>query len=385
MNLRTVISIILVLILFSTAASAQTTQHPLTSFITWLNDLIDGQSTAAITSSTTFAGWRASNYGYQWDSPPQYWINVANTMASKFPGSIPAGIWLVGETHGEGTNVGTDLYMPCTTDTAKKIWCDGSDKSEEYLTAFDSAGVKVILQVESAGADMNTLIDTVLNQYKHHSSVIGFGVDNEWLPSNANAATVNGWNTKVKSHNPDYILMIKHYEESALPTGIDTDILVICDDEQNGNLATLVSEHVAMESRFPNNRYGAQYGYPSDKSIWGSMSDPAKQIGNAIQSEIGRPISYFWVDFSITTVFPPSQYNTGGSTNPTPTVTPTPTGTRTPTLTVSVTPTPTPEIPPLLLPPENTEINPLFYIGIGGIVVLLIMHFIPKKIKKNNK
>ena len=105
--------------------------------------------------------------------------------------------------------------------------------------------------------------------------------------------------------------MIKHFEESKLPTGIPTDILVIDDDEQNGNLNTLVSEHVAMENQYPDNPYGAQIGYPSDNNIWGGMSDPAKQVGFAIQTAIGRPISVFWVDFSITKVFPLSKYNGG--------------------------------------------------------------------------
>lgn len=263
---------------------------------------------------TVYAGWRSSAYGYQTASPPSYWVNVAKAMASKFPGSIPGGIWLVGETDGDPAT-GTLLYMP-STGSYPNIRFQGGDIAEPYLTAFDAAGVKVILQVEPMNANINTLIDVVMNSYKDHPSVIGFGVDIEWYKTcadgcKATATDVVSWNNKLHSINPNYTLMIKHFDESKLPTGIPTDILVICDDENNGDLNTLVTEHVAMENQYPNNSYGAQIGYPSDKNIWGSMSDPAKEVGLAVQTAIGRPISVFWVDFTITNVFPPLQYNSG--------------------------------------------------------------------------
>jgi hypothetical protein len=167
-----------------------------------------------------------------------------------------------------------------------------------------------------------------MNQYKNHPSVVGFGVDNEWLPSNANAATINGWNTKLHSINPNYILMIKHYEANALPTGIAQDILVVCDDEQNGNLATLVAEHVEIANRFPSNPYGAQIGYPSDSNIWSGYSDKVGQLGTAVKNGVGssRPISIIWVDFSLTTPYPESTWDKALGSTPTSTsTTPTPT------------------------------------------------------------
>lgn len=263
---------------------------------------------------TVYAGWRSSAYGYQIASPPSYWVNVATAMSKKFPGTTPGGIWLVGETDGNPAT-GTLLYMP-SSGSYPNIRFEGADIAEPYLKAFDAAGVKVILQVEPMNADIMTLIDIVMNRYKDHPSVIGFGIDNEWYKTcpdgcKATAADVISWNNKLHSINPDYILMIKHFEESKLPTGIPADVLVIGDDEQNGDLDTLVSEHIAMENQYPNNPYGAQIGYPSDNNIWDSMSDPAKQLGLPIQTAIGRPISVFWVDFSITKVFPPSQYNGG--------------------------------------------------------------------------
>ena len=258
---------------------------------------------------TVYAGWRSSGYGYQIALPPSYWVNVATTISKKFPGTIPAGIWILGEADVSATV----LDMP-SSGSYSNIRFEGEDIAEPYLAAFDAAGVKVILQVEPMNADINSLIDIVMNRYKVHPSLIGFGIDNEWYKTceegcEATAADVISWNNKLHSINSNYVLMIKHFDASKLPTGIPKDILIIDDSQQNENLNTLVSEHVAMENQYPENPYGAQIGYPSDKIIWGSMSDPVKQLGSAVQTAIGRPISVFWVDFSITEVFPPLQYN----------------------------------------------------------------------------
>jgi hypothetical protein len=270
----------------------------------------------AVTGSGSYlplAGWRSSAYGYQTGSPPSYWINVAKDISSKFPGTTPGGIWLVGETDGDPAT-GTILYMP-SSGTYSNIRFEGGDIAEPYLTAFDNAGVKVILQVEPMNADVNTLIGIVMNRYKNHPSVIGFGVDNEWYKTcsegcKATAAEVTSWDNTLHAINSNYVLMIKHFDEAKLPTGIPADVLVVDDDEQNGNLNTLVSEHVAMASHYPNNPYGAQYGYPSDSNIWSSMSNPVKQIGDAIKTALSnRIISVFWVDFSIKTIYPPATWN----------------------------------------------------------------------------
>ncbi|MBR2282770.1 MAG: carboxypeptidase regulatory-like domain-containing protein, partial [Spirochaetales bacterium] len=54
------------------------------------------------------------------------------------------------------------------------------DKYEEYLKAFDKAGYSVWLQVEPGDASLVELAKEVMNRYKHHSCVKGFGIDVEW-------------------------------------------------------------------------------------------------------------------------------------------------------------------------------------------------------------
>ena len=262
-------------------------------------------------TSNVLNGWRSSAYGYQTAASPNYWVNVARAIAAKHGGQ-PAGIWLVGETDGDPTT-GTLLYMPSSS-SYSNIRFEGGDIAEPYLAAFDKYGIKVILQVEPMNADINTLIDIIMNRYKNHSSVIGFGVDNEWYKTctdgcKTTAAEVTAWNNKLHSINPDYVLMIKHFDPAKLPTGIPTDVLVVSDDEQNGDINTIVAEHKEMAGIYLNNRFGAQIGYPSDKNIWGNMDDPVKTLGDAVESGIRRDISIFWVDFSISQVFPKAKYD----------------------------------------------------------------------------
>ncbi len=395
MKIKAVIGILIVLVLLISTASAQSSnQDPISGFISWIKNLIQGQSTAAITSSTTFAGWRASNYGYQTHSPPQYWINVANKISSKFPGSTPAGIWLVGETDGDGP--GTILYMP-SSGTYSNIRFEGADIAEPYLSAFDAAGIKVILQVEPMNGDVNTLIDIVISRYKSHPSVIGFGIDLGWYKTctegcKPTTENVISWNNKLHSYSSDYTLMLVHYDTDKIPTGIPTDILIVDNTEDNGNLATLVSENVLMEEEYPNNPYGAQIGSTSDMPIWSAKTDPVKDIGDAIRTGTGRPISIFWSDESIVTLFPPAIYNLVLTPTPTVTTTATPTSTATPVVTQTSIqtqlPTPTPthtHTPTQTVQPDiqtvNSEmINPLFYLILIGIVIVVLIYN-----KKKNK
>ena len=64
---------------------------------------------------------------------------------------------------------------------------------------------------------MVTLIDLVLSRYRHHPSVIGFGIDVEWhrwSDENQEGVAVsddqaNTWLATIRRHNPDYRLFLK--------------------------------------------------------------------------------------------------------------------------------------------------------------------------------
>lgn len=129
-------------------------------------------------SSGLRAGLRSSLYGLKPPFPdPDYWVDAASSMASRFDDSVPAVVWIVGEIDFPET---CRLNFPSPGGTYSNISFHNIDRNEAYLDLFDQTGVKVWLQVEPVDADMSTLIDLILQRYASHPSVIGFGVDVEW-------------------------------------------------------------------------------------------------------------------------------------------------------------------------------------------------------------
>src|SRR5689334_7233129 len=124
------------------------------------------------------AGFRYSSYGPSYNPGPEYWPYAGEQMSAKFPGSRPATLWIVSVVDGEGTYLNTS----CETDDPN-IRCAYVDMNNDILDAFDEKGYAVWLQVEPGNASVDELIDIVLGAYKHHPSVVGFGIDVEWYKS----------------------------------------------------------------------------------------------------------------------------------------------------------------------------------------------------------
>src|SRR3970282_1246307 len=100
-----------------------------------------------------------------------------------------------------------------------------SHRHAPSLDAFARAGIRVFLQVEPGLADPETLIDLVLTRYRHHPSVVGFGVDVEWyrevaFPGWGKKRDDEGarrWEAQVKTHRADYRLFLKHWDLRWMP------------------------------------------------------------------------------------------------------------------------------------------------------------------------
>ena len=184
-----------------------------------------------------YAGARSSSYGIKPFPDPESWETALDTMSGYFPGSTPCAIWIIGVLH--KNHKACRLEFPSDGKNYDDVVFLDYDKHEEYLSRFDEAGIKVFLQVEPANADMFTLIDVVLNRYKHHPSVIGFGIDVEWYLEADNPgrgkpvddATARQWENRVKSHNKTYQLFLKHWDRKWMPPTYRGD-LVFVDDSQ---------------------------------------------------------------------------------------------------------------------------------------------------------
>ena len=257
-------------------------------------------------SGSGLAGWRSSEYGYQQQQPPSYWINVAESMSSKFAGYSPAGIWVIGiEEDGK-----CHLQFPGTD--SDSITFSETDMNEDYLDSFDKTNISIWLQVEPANANVGTLIDLVLSRYTHHKSVIGFGVDVEWLEnqkySEGRAVTggeASAWLARIKKYNPEYKLFLKHWETDKMPKTYPEDIVFISDSEEFDTYEEMMEDFETWGNHFSDTEVGFQYGYEEDRHVWQSFADPAGKIGNDITERIPNTAGLYWVDFTITDVFKP--------------------------------------------------------------------------------
>ena len=265
------------------------------------------------------AGFRASrvlgSYPNRQFPSADYWIHVGREMASRFPGSTPGGVWIVSLYQSNGV---TQFNFPGDGISLPYTQFIGSDQNEAYLTRFDSAGFNIWLQVESGAASMDTLIPIVLNRYKHHSCVRGFGVDVEWFFANTISggrkvtdAEAQSWEQRVKAVNPSYTLFLKHYATSWMPPTFRGNILFVDDSQQFTSLTQMVNEFKAWGSKFSPNAVAFQFGYKIDTTWWKQYTDPASTIGNALRSSIANTSGLFWVDFTVSTVFPPTGVDSG--------------------------------------------------------------------------
>jgi len=264
---------------------------------------------AAAPKNVVFAGVRSSNYGIKPFPEPAGWQKAVEAMNSRFPGAVGGAIWIVGELE---RPTSCRLFFPSDSKAYANIVFAAADKHEEFLDHFDRRGIKVFLQVEPAQADVPTLIDLVLGRYKHHPSVIGFGVDVEWhkesekpgwgIPVDDEMA--REWEARVKSHNPNYRLFLKHWDLNWMPKIYRGDIVFIDDGQEVESLEDLLD---AFENRWADHFYPSpvffQVGYNSDKPWWQNLDDPPLTIGRAIAQRVRQNCGIIWVDFSLRDVF----------------------------------------------------------------------------------
>ena len=285
----------------STATSAETQASP-------IEILVSMTSTPETQPIPTLeAGFRFSSYGPQFNPGPEYWASVGEEMAEKFTDAKPAALWIVGILDGEGTYLNFDCKA-----ADPNIRCAYVDMNEQTLTLFDEKGFDVWLQVEPGNANVDELIDIVLNQYKHHPSVVGFGVDVEWYQSTngpegepISDEVAKRWVEKIRKHNPNYRLFLKHWDQTWMPPTYRDGIFFIDDSQQFDSFDAMVNEFTAWGNAFAPAPVGFQYGYPADRPWWQGMQDPPKAIGQAILESTPNATGLFWVDFTVLDIFPP--------------------------------------------------------------------------------
>lgn len=258
-------------------------------------------------SKTIYAGFRALGWrGFS----TGYWVNLTKRVASSMPGTSPAGIAIVGQV---STQIGRCMLHFSSNQTYPHIVFTPPDINEDYLTAFDDNGIKVWLQVEPGFADVDQLIDLVLGHYRHHPSVLGFGIDLEWRWGGDTKETVpvtdeeaSRWVNKIKQYNPDFKLFLKHWLPKNMPPTAREDIVFIDDAQNFESLDSFVNEFKSWGQNFSETDVGFQIGYERDREWWSQLEDPPKEIGSALIQNIPNCRFIFWTDETIHELFPPS-------------------------------------------------------------------------------
>jgi hypothetical protein len=254
-----------------------------------------------------YVGFRASGYGITPLPPPEYWYRTANDASGKFSGSAPGGVWVIGYVGDDGQCY---LNFPSQEEYAD-IEFSETDENERYLRYFDLTGVSVYLQVEPGQADVADLIRLVLDRYSCHPCVAGFGIDVEWYRCDeypegkpVTDEEASRWYSLVSSYNKSYRLFLKHWMADRMPPACRNGLYFIDDSMGFASLDKMEDEFIEWGRSFPDNPVGFQIGYPDDKSWWGEYDDPYSAIGHALVDSIPNARGIYWVDFSITEVYP---------------------------------------------------------------------------------
>ena len=257
------------------------------------------------------AGLRASNYGISPWPAPDWWVSSISSMASRFPTSTGAMIAVVVEIDGmKGPGCWAHFPAPISGNYPG-VRFDATDLFDPDFSAFDTAGIKVWLQVESSGCEMPMLIDLVFKQYGTHPSVIGFGVDDEWYLNKQyrngkpiTDAEAQAWVAKVQAKNANYKVFLKHWLTSQMPPTYRTGLVFIDDSQGFRSMDAMMTEFAAWGQYFYDGKVGYQYGYAADRSWWSRLNDPPKTIGNGLLSRVPNTSDLIWVDFTAHDIWP---------------------------------------------------------------------------------
>lgn len=271
-----------------------------------------------IATLAKWAGVRVSSYGMEesFGSFPGVtaMTEFAAKMESCYAGSTGTYVLIVG--------VVSDDYQECYLDfplskEIDKAYGSDSDFFESYLDAMDQAGYSVWLQVEPGYADLQELAVEVMDHYKHHSCVKGFGIDVEWYKRSTDRKADNRNGTAldkstarkvlqaIREINQDYTIFVKHWVARYLTEGEPMEGFIYIDDSQGfRSLGKMCDDFAEWAETFDPCPVMFQIGYDADEWIWGSMDNPARDLGTAIIDEcktkyVSNDIGIIWVDFTL--------------------------------------------------------------------------------------
>ena len=271
-----------------------------------------------LVTGAKWAGIRVSEYGmikkesnpYAFDEFPSVndMVSFGEKMESCYEGSTGAYILIVGTVHESDWSCSLGFKL---SKSIEHVSGNKSDKYESFLTAMDNAGYSVWLQVESGDADLVELATEVMNHYKSHSCVKGFGIDVEWHQpagtkghgtplSNEIASAVLA---AVQDINKDYTVFVKHWDTKYLPDA-QKGLIFVNDSQGFESLDDVKEDFSDWAKHYDPCPVMFQIGYKKDRPIWNEFDNPAKEFGEAILEACttDNDIGIIWVDFTLADV-----------------------------------------------------------------------------------
>ena len=277
-----------------------------------------------IPCTVKWAGIRVSRYGMRSSFGKTFpsvsdMVGFGQKMESCYEGSTGAYLLIVGTISSNRDDDRNIISGDCSLEfplsgTVEYARGSKNDSYEDYLTAMDEAGLAVWLQVEPGDADLVELATEVLNHYKHHPCVKGFGIDVEWYKYRKAAEAEEGDSSKLSNEvaaavvaaaraiNPDYTVFVKHWDTRWLPSTYRDGLIFVNDSQGYDSAREQRDDYAQWAAHYAPSPVMFQIGYRADKdTVWGKYSNPAKELGQYIVAgcRSGNDVGIIWVDFTL--------------------------------------------------------------------------------------
>ena len=179
------------------------------------------------------------------------------------------------------------------------------EEQDRFLRYAGQLGVEIFLEIYPRKTnDVPAEIDKWLGRFKQHKAVRGLGVDLEYY-KRVDDAAAKTWGEKIKSHNSQYRMFLKHWEQSYMPPTYRGDVIFI-NTSSEASVEALNAEFVQWAAHFAPAACAFQIGYPSDEDTmdgkstggWWKLQDPIKDWGNTLLAKMTnsqQELGLLWV------------------------------------------------------------------------------------------
>jgi hypothetical protein len=268
-------------------------------------------SAPTVSPGPAYVGLRRSSYGLRkFNTNDLWWVDCAKQYASNFPGSQPLILHILSNYQDDGTTQ-IEFRKPAAyrgSTTNMSFLPRGKLDHERALTTYDQQGVKAILQFEPGSADVGDCFELAQATFGRHPCIIGMAIDGEWFKTKDSKdqtglpipdAEAKRWMEQVLQFNPDYLLVLKHFETKNLPpTFRHPHLWLLTDSQEFASKDEWMDDMRKWSSTFRGSPIGSQFGYPKDQKWWVRSEQPPLDLGRMLTKELPDFRMLLWVDFT---------------------------------------------------------------------------------------